>query len=381
MSAFDHEQRPEITESWHRSRIAGLSPDTGLDRLAIQPFESSSPLLIAAAPVLDALARDAAGLNYSLLLGDAESRIIARWCDQRTIDRELELAGVVTGSRWKESDVGTNGLGTPLEVRNGIWVRGSEHFAYALRKFACYGLPILHPITRRVEGVLNITVQPQDAHPLFASTLARAADDIEQRLIDMSKSSDAQLYRAFRRASTTGRAIVALNDDIILANNAALALLESFDLETLREVARSSTHSTRTLTESLPLVSGTTVDVLVDRLHDAAHSAVLRLTVKPPPANISTRATPAPALDSQCPTATTTSPSVYIGGEPGTGRTTVARKLLGDNTVTTMDALDCHTQGPTSWMRTLSAAANEPASSVIIEHVESLPLEFASIGR
>ncbi|MDF3306779.1 helix-turn-helix domain-containing protein [Rhodococcus sp. T2V] len=372
--------RPEIAASWKRSEIAGLTHEMVLERLQIGDFESSSQLLTAAVPVLDGVARDLTGLTYSLLLADADCRIVGRWFDRPTIDDTLQRAGAVTGSRWRESDVGTNGLGTPAEVRSGMWVHGAEHFATVLSGFTCYGLPILHPLTRRVEGVLNVTVHPNDAHPLFPPTLGRAVDDIEQRLIDASRPADSRLFRAFREACRTGRAIVALNDHVMLASNTALAMVEDLDLETMREIARSAAHRGASTVEPVRLLSGAMVTARIDRLQDLSHGAVFRLRTRSGP-----RAAPG-AESANCghlasaeETTFTAPASVFVEGEPGSGRSTVARSLLEGASVSVIDALDCLTEDSTAWAGRLAATIDGRADGLVIDNVHVLPGELVDL--
>ncbi len=372
--------RPEIAASWKRSELAGLTHEMVLERLQIGDFESSSRLLTAAVPVLDGVARDLTGLTYSLLLADADCRIVGRWCDRPTIDSTLQRAGAVTGSRWKESDVGTNGLGTPAEVRSGMWVHGAEHFAAVLSGFTCYGLPILHPLTRRVEGVLNITVHPDDAHPLFPPTLARAVDDIEQRLIDTSRPADSRLFRAFREACRTGRAIVALNDHVMLTSTAALAMVEDLDLEAMREIARSTAHRGASTVESVVLLSGAMVTARIDRLQDVAHGAVFRLRTRSVPRDAS-GAEPANRghFVGAEPAAATATASVYVEGEPGSGRSTVARSLLDGTSVTVIDALDCLVGDSTAWAERLAATLDRHADGLVVDNVHVLPGDLVDL--
>ncbi|WP_009476581.1 sigma-54-dependent Fis family transcriptional regulator [Rhodococcus sp. JVH1] len=372
--------RPEIAASWRRSEIAGLTHEIVLERLQIGDFESSSQLLTAAVPVLDGVARDLTGLTYSLLLADADCRIVGRWFDRPTIDTTLQRAGAVTGSRWKESDVGTNGLGTPAEVRSGMWVHGAEHFAAVLSGFTCYGLPILHPLTRRVEGVLNITVHPDDAHPLFPPTLTRVVDDIEQRLIDTSRPADSRLFRAFREACRTGRAIVALNDHLMLASNAAVAMAEDLDLETMREIARSAAHRGTSTVESLLLLSGAMVTARIDRLHDLSHGAVFWLRPRSGP-HAAPGAQPANRshLVSAERATSTAVASVFVEGEPGSGRSTVARSLLDGTSVTVIDALDCLVEDSTDWAGRLAGVIDGGAGGLVIDNVHVLPGQLVDL--
>lgn len=373
--------RPEIALSWKRSQIAGVSPGSHLESLEVIDFESSSRLIQAAAPVLDRVAFDLNGLPYSLLLGDSDSCIVGRWFDKPDVDRALERAGAVSGARWRESDAGTNGLGTPLEVRNGIWIRGGEHFARILSPFTCYGQPIVHPITHRLEGVLNITVRPEDAHPLFAPMLIRAAEDIQVRLLESSRASDTELFRAFQEAGRTGRTVIALNDNVVLASNAALGLVEESDVMMLRELASNRSVTPGGAARTISLASGAQLEAQIERLSGASNGAIIRLTPRRPAARAElltggTRYDVADDGGGRPAAAVASFRRIYVGGETGTGRTTTAHGLAQRRPVTSLDARDSLADGSERWARKLSGAAKELNGSLVVESVHVLAPEL-----
>lgn len=378
--------RPEIALSWKRSQIAGVSPVNHLGRLEVVGFESSSRLLQAAVPVLDRVASDLHGMAYSLLLADSQGCIVGRWFDQPQIDRALEQAGAVSGVRWRESDVGTNGLGTPLEVKSGLWIRSEEHFAHVLAPFTCYGQPILHPITHRVEGVVNITIRPRDAHLLFAPMLVRAAEDIQVRLLESSRASDTQLFRAFQEAGRTGRPVIGLNDNVMLASNAALGLVDDIDVPMLRELASGPLSASGEAARTVRLLSGTQLDLQLARLPELSAGAIIWLTPRrrPAPAKAAKPLTggtryEVPQDGGGPAVAVTSFPKIYVGGEAGTGRTTTAHTLAQGRPLTSLDARES-LAGSERWARKLASAAKEKNNCLVVESVHVLPpdlIEFA----
>ena len=61
--------------------------------------------------------------------------------------RRLDSVDLAPGFQYAESEVGTNGIGTALEVGGPILVDGAEHYNGKLRMFSCAGATITHPIT------------------------------------------------------------------------------------------------------------------------------------------------------------------------------------------------------------------------------------------
>lgn len=82
----------------------------------------------------------------------------------------------------EESVVGTNGVGTVLEDGLPVRIAGGEHFADACQDYTCVGVPIRHPITRKLRGVLNLTARYDDVNHRMLPYAMMAAQEIEQQL-------------------------------------------------------------------------------------------------------------------------------------------------------------------------------------------------------
>src|SRR5690625_2840688 len=178
-------KRPEIAKSWRRSRMCGLSSDSN-DLPYNEEFDKDSRLLRAARPVVDHLADQLSESPVTILLADKTGQIIDRRAGSSSILRRLDQAHVAPGFGYAEEHSGTNGIGTSLEQRELFLVSGEEHFRDALRRLACAGKPIVHPIARTVEGVLDITCKSEDVSPLMAPLIINAVADIEEQLYSMA---------------------------------------------------------------------------------------------------------------------------------------------------------------------------------------------------
>ncbi|MGH3452194.1 MAG: sigma-54-dependent Fis family transcriptional regulator [Haloechinothrix sp.] len=377
--AGDDAPRPEIAQSWHRVRLAGLAPDTRIDRLAITDVDRTSRLMVAAGPVLDEMTEQLADTTLCLALADRDCRII----DMRFTDRRVELAleeiSAVPGSRYTEDVSGTNSVSTPYETRSGIAVNGNEHFLEPLKKFSCYGQPILHPVTRRIEGVLDITGVMAMANPLFAPFVQRGVRDIERRLLEGSRSSEQYLLAAFQAtaAQLRSRAVVVLGDNLVLANPPAVDLLEAADHALLRTVAP-DVPADRAIIRQVRLASGRVVRAEASRI---TGTGGFRFTLVPtqrpgpggrPPRRRATAVTTSPVerqlralRDTDCP--------VLISGEPGSGRSSAARTIAGSGPVVTLDAAQVPALGEGAWARQLDDLAGRHRVVLAVEDFHLLP--------
>jgi transcriptional regulator of acetoin/glycerol metabolism len=363
----DVRTRPEIVLSWQRTRLAGLAPDMPISDLPVAEYDPTSSLLRAAGPVLDRMTAKLEGTRYSLLLADRDCKLVYRWFDEASLELVLDAMGARNGARLSEDSVGTNAVGTAYETRAGITVHGGEHFVEPFKRFSCYGHPIKNPVTRRLEGVLDITGITADANPLLAPFLLSAVDDIEQRLLDTVRASERTLLAAFHAASQVRhRAVAALGSDVALTNKAALDLLSPADYAVMRmlmdDLDARAEHAA-----DVALASGVQVRISLARIAGAGEGTLFHIDPVVPVRRIGTITMPRPGRG-----VVSTQP-VLISGEPGTGRTTEARRCADAEPISAMSCADITIEGEQTWGCQLADRLRSTAGSVVIEAIDLLP--------
>ncbi|PAY23213.1 transcriptional regulator [Dietzia natronolimnaea] len=224
--------------SWRRSASCGLTPKSARPG-APDPLASRSHRLAEAArPVMDDLDDVLKDTGAMLLLADREGRVIRSVRDSTRIARMLLKRGVDDGATLTEDAVGNNGIGTALETRAGVFIHGEQHFAESLRDFACYGHPIIDPLTRRLVGAVDLTGMSADASRMFAPFVRKIVADIEARYVDTARADDRELWRRFvERTRSSDTATCAFGDEVVLASHSSLERLDSRDLARLRRLA------------------------------------------------------------------------------------------------------------------------------------------------
>src|ERR1700744_5051391 len=279
-----HPARRIIADSWQRSRLSGLSPWSTFDALKTDDYDSSSRLLRAAGPVLDRMAAALNGSDYCVMLADCDARIVAtRWGCARG-RRIIELLGEeVQGTIFREETTGTNSIATTYELRRAVAVHRDEHFLAQLHGLSCYGHPIIDPHTRRLEGVLNITCLAGEQNPLLAPYVARAAAEIEQRLLEDRSPNERALLAALQRELRAGRdrPTLAIGRDILVANAAAIELLDAPDHALIRDIAASCTGET-TQAARVTLSKNRGADITCRTLTPTAGAVLTITNVKSP---------------------------------------------------------------------------------------------------
>jgi sigma-54 dependent transcriptional regulator, acetoin dehydrogenase operon transcriptional activator AcoR len=220
--------RPEIVQSWERSRRAGVDAD----HLALPydpdlDFEGS--LVHCARPVLDDLTERLSGMAVAVVLSDADGNVLDRRVGEGELRRRLDAIQLAPGFSYAEEFAGTNGVGTALEGSASAMVIGAEHFTDRLRSFACAGAPVYRP-GGALAGILDVTCLAAEANDLMRYLALQTAKDIEEVLRERGSAGARAVMAAFRAASqrATGP-VLALAEDFVIANRAAHEVLDAAD--------------------------------------------------------------------------------------------------------------------------------------------------------
>ena len=363
--------REDIALSWRRVTMAGLDPSAEFDTAA-HDVDLVSSLLTGATPVLEGLEDHLRGSNYCTLLVDRDCRVVRRWFDDPRLENGFDSLKVTLGASLLEENIGTNALGTVMVTRQGISINGREHFAQALQGFSCYGHPIRHPLTKRIEGVLDITTIAEQSSPLLPPLISRAVHDIEQRLLDGSRTSEKSLLRAFQAAvGLRRRAILAIGEDIVLSNHAANDLLSPGDIALLRALAEELQRQEQTL--ELTLETGDAVSIEISRVRGARRGVLLRVD------RVSGDRARAVKSRTQTQLKEIGAPRI-ITGVPGTGRSTRARELAAEHPpLKMMRPAAALLEGGAEWAYEFEDAMRRPKGTVCVDGIDLLPDELLDL--
>ncbi|WP_322723598.1 SpoIIE family protein phosphatase [Streptomyces spongiae] len=196
----DSDVRDSVLDSWKRCRSAGLEPHQLL--IPYSPdLVMEDPLLRASDPVLEHLTTSLANVSMTVVLCDAQARMVQRHGGDRQLRSRLDEVNFAPGFCASEDAAGTNGVGTALAERRPTYVIGREHFADCLSPFACAGAPVRNPLSGRIEAILDLTCLRDDGDPAMMRLVREAAHDIEARLLEQSTDRERALLAAYRTAS------------------------------------------------------------------------------------------------------------------------------------------------------------------------------------
>ena len=332
-----------IRRSWARSRLAAAP----MDRIAV-PYVgvdvSDERLLRAARPVLDRFAQQLAGTHVSLVLANPDGRVVGRWAGDGSALRKLARVSIEEGYVLAEDLAGTNGVGTALEELAPVTIFGAEHYAEPLQRLVCAGVPIRHPLTRRIEGVLDLACPTADANGLLMPATLDLGAQIEREMSMRAPERERVVFDAFvARSRATSAALVALSEQYMVTNAAAADLLEPRDEAGLWQQVLESLSIGRPVTRPMQLSRGAIITARCTPIMIGAHpvGALIEatLTARPlaagPRRNRQGKVAGAPkqsratAQFQQELAEVARSPAlrILLEGEPGSGRLFSARRI------------------------------------------------------
>jgi len=223
--------RPEILMSWYRCR----------EEYEVDPLMERAP---AAAEVgahsIDhdvvytelggaaaCAAREVDGLDGLVTVADPNGRILGTWGSRRLLHQAVD-ANLAPWSAWAEWASGTNGVGTALESRRPVLVRGPEHWCHGFQGWACAGVAVRDAVTHDPLAVLDVSCWKMSLSDAVLPWLAKVAATTEAKLRQRAHHSGTLLAAAFadaRVAPGTPLAVVDLAGNVVLASGEAGALI------------------------------------------------------------------------------------------------------------------------------------------------------------
>ena len=383
--------RAEISSSWQRCSEWAVATD----RLA-PPYrpgvDPESRLLRAAGPVLDAMNARLGELGVSFLVTDTNARILDRRVQNRQLLHALDTLNITPGFVFAEDAVGTNGVGTAVELGRTTRIDGHEHYVDELVRFTCVGVPIVDPLTRRAMGILDITCQADRDNGLLTVLVEQTAKAIEQRLFEQQTLQERALLAHFLSGSRRSHAgILVVNDRVQMANPQAARLLDGVDQPLLWDhVARvlAGAFTDGTVDGELPLPGGRSARTRTMPLRDGGEVIGALVEIRP----TAEHAGPSkPAARVRAPAglagtdraflwacraarAALTARTLVLCGESGVGKSAVGFSLLtecGDDPVV-RDAAQVEVGGPDAWFDDLRRAIAGPPGALLLRHLDLL---------
>lgn len=248
--------RDTILASWRRSQAMRVDADK-IEMRYEPDIHLDTRLTRSAQPVLRSLGEQLQGQSVSVILTDPRGLVLSRLTGDGELERHLDRVLLAPGFSYAEEHVGTNGIGTALEVGGPTHVFGHEHYAEHLEELACAGVPIHHPVTGRLVGAVDLTCWRKDAGALLLTLAKTTAARIREALLADASASQLELFQEYLRACNRRTGIVfAVDSDVVMLNDHARAALAPGDQSTLLLQAVEALSNARRGTVVVELPSG-----------------------------------------------------------------------------------------------------------------------------
>jgi transcriptional regulator of acetoin/glycerol metabolism len=384
--------RTPILASWSRSREFAV-PTDHLDLPYHPDLDAESALGRSADRVLRDVAGPLSTEPVSLIVCDARGTVLRRYTGDSGLERHLDRVYLAPGFSYAERHVGTNGIGTALESGGPAQVFGHEHYVEHLENLACAGVPIRHPVTGKLVGVVDLTCWRRDAGMMMVATMATIAKRIEEALLDQAGRRERALLDDYLMACRRHRgAVLAISDDLLMLSDRARELLAPADQEPIIAAATEALASGRPHQLIVDLPSGQTARVLCKPsfVESGLVGGVLQVQLVTPVVassdgplltarHVAVGSTP---LWTKCVQDVDrhfrAHEWVVLAGEPGTGKTTLVRSCHQGRAATShLRVLDAADYGP-RWLAEVVDELDNGGGSLVLTHVDRLPPDGAA---
>ena len=178
--------RQEILASWQRSRNFGLdfnvSAKTVLSPQELKErMEKHALLLQIAQPILDILTQFTNNSGFLTVLADEDGYVLFIRGEDSICELAKKQNNMVLGSNRNEKEVGTNAIGTVIQIRKPIQMTSYEHYYPMEKNWLCSAAPIFGS-ENNIIGVLNLSGFIQNVSYHTLGMVVSAATVISQQV-------------------------------------------------------------------------------------------------------------------------------------------------------------------------------------------------------
>lgn len=188
-----------IIESWYRCKDTYLNPylEKGTQILSYPLLQSqkekSSLFLELATPHLNELYQSVEDLGMIALFIDAEGYVLSISGNKEVL-QEARKINFVEGVKWTETEVGTNAIGTALQIKEPIMVNGTEHYSILSHSWCCAAAPLFYD-DGSLMGVLDVSSPLERSHPYMLAMVVSAAYKMEREVRNRMNKDEIELIQ------------------------------------------------------------------------------------------------------------------------------------------------------------------------------------------
>ncbi|MED1902717.1 sigma-54-dependent Fis family transcriptional regulator [Bacillus thuringiensis] len=231
-----------ISESWHRCRQANVNPymNKGQKILSSNVFQEqkkkSEIFLDIALPQIQNMRKTIDELQMMALLIDPDGYVLSLSGNKQMLKRAKHI-NFIEGVKWTESAVGTNAIGTALEIEEAIMISGTEHYSVVSHSWSCAAAPI-HNDDGKLIGVLNFSCPIEFSHPYMLGMVTSMAHAIERECSIRVHQNELHLIHRFLDVIDSDEQVVICNhrDVIVSASKSVRERINNWSRMKLEEL-------------------------------------------------------------------------------------------------------------------------------------------------
>ncbi|MFZ7934340.1 sigma-54-dependent Fis family transcriptional regulator [Bacillus thuringiensis] len=231
-----------ISESWHRCKQANVNPhmNKGQKILSSNFFQDqkkkSEIFLDIAIPQIQNMRKTIDELQMMALLIDPDGYVLSLSGNKQTLKRAKHI-NFIEGVKWTEAAVGTNAIGTALEIEEAIMISGTEHYSVASHSWSCAAAPI-HNDDGKLIGVLDFSCPIEFSHPYMLGMVTSIAHAIERECSIRVHQNELHLIHCFLDVIDSDEQVVICNhrDVIVSASKSVRERINNWSRMKLEEL-------------------------------------------------------------------------------------------------------------------------------------------------
>ncbi|WP_406652669.1 sigma-54-dependent Fis family transcriptional regulator [Bacillus cereus] len=231
-----------ISESWHRCKQANVNPhmNKGQKVLSSNIFreqkKKSEIFLDIAIPQIQNMRKTIDELQMMALLIDPDGYVLSLSGNKQTLKRAKHI-NFIEGVKWTEAAVGTNAIGTALEIEEAIMISGTEHYSVASHSWSCAAAPI-HNDDGKLIGVLDFSCPIEFSHPYMLGMVTSIAHAIERECSIRVHQNELHLIHRFLDVIDSDEQVVICNhrDVIVSASKSVRERINNWSRMKLEEL-------------------------------------------------------------------------------------------------------------------------------------------------
>lgn len=211
-----------ISESWYRCKQANVNPhmNKGQKIFSSNVFQDqkkkSEIFLDIAIPQIQNMRKTIDELQMMALLIDPDGYVLSLSGNQQTLKRAKHI-NFIEGVKWTEAAVGTNAIGTALQIEEAIMISGTEHYSVASHSWSCAAAPI-HNDDGKLIGVLDFSCPIEFSHPYMLGMVTSIAHAIERECSIRVHQNELHLIHRFLDVIDSDEQVVICNHrDVIVS--------------------------------------------------------------------------------------------------------------------------------------------------------------------